>query len=240
MHWYGAVPDSFCIPATRILHPVAFRVEGKAPSQHRTYKFGGLLPRNPKVSPTLRHAHHHMTWHHEETLYVSVWNNWRRAVTWARYLVDKKGYTNVVIIAIDLEAARWTRIINALALSKALGYLPKHQQYHEGEWLLEGGVDQTQYSVLAMIPCGRTLVDVPVHLGMVSLPKEVWEDLLRGSRMESHDSFEKRAVAGEEYDQRVMASNDLFQVFLYHEIMCHSGGQNRLALLELGQAMVTG
>lgn len=133
---------------------LGFRVEYH---ENRTLFDGNMAPRDrsahilrkqfPRILDT------HLSWTLEHTPFISFFNSWERAMRWRKWLLEKKGATSVVIIAVWLKDE--LAVYDAYKIAIALGYARhsldrrRRLEHHEGEFLVHGGISADNYRILA-------------------------------------------------------------------------------------------
>lgn len=111
-----------------------------------------MLTRDPKLPATRDSFDNHLSWTKTPTPFISFFNSYQKVVKRRQWMLAS-GAKSVAIIAIW---AKDLRVYDAYDAAKALGYdndgsgNRRRLKYHEGEYLVEGGIVADEYRVLAI------------------------------------------------------------------------------------------
>jgi hypothetical protein len=169
------------------------------------YNYYSIAARNPTEPATFTSVDSHLSWRHNRTPWVSVYWTWFAALRRAKWYTEK-GCRDVVIVVIDLEKMRMSRLSAPAFKAHLSGFVP---QWHAYELLIHQGINED--AVVACIPVAGDQVDVEVHLARIRVPRslvnliaELTEDVIRG--WVRNEIYSRTGVWNEETTLRVMQS----------------------------------
>lgn len=150
-----------------------FRVvrRGLSSSRRRPYGLSGtghLSSENPTWPATWGMARYHMLHSHIPTPFISVFNNYRRALNWAGML-EQRGIDDIDILVIDTYDVPSGQLWDAHRLAVHMGFPQWRIGFHENEYLFYGSIACRR--ILAVIPATGRKIPIPVHLGTLTLPQ---------------------------------------------------------------------
>lgn len=100
-------------------------------------------------------AENHLSWKPVRTPFVSFFRSWERALKWREHLIERKG-KGIMIVAVWLKDL--SGVYNAYNIAQCLidhqgpsssSGLRRNLAYFRGELLVQGGIDYTEYRILA-------------------------------------------------------------------------------------------
>ncbi|KAF5617978.1 uncharacterized protein FTJAE_12418 [Fusarium tjaetaba] len=100
-------------------------------------------------------AENHLSWKRDRTPFVSFFRSWERALNWRKRLIEKKG-KGIMIVAVWLKDL--SGVYDAYNIAQCLidhegpsssSELRPKLAYFRGELLVQGGIDYTEYRILA-------------------------------------------------------------------------------------------
>jgi hypothetical protein len=109
-----------------------------------------------------------MLWNRIFTPFISVFNNYQRALNWAGML-EQSGIEDIDIVVIGTYDVPPGQLWNAHQLAVRLGFPQWLIDFHENEYLFHGSIEHER--VLAVLPAEGRRVSIPVHLGSLTLPQ---------------------------------------------------------------------
>ena len=148
-------------------------------------------------------ARHHLLWSTIHTPFISVFNQYRRALDCAQML-EQKGCTHLYMIVISTSGVPQGQLWNVHQIAADLEFPAERLQLHEDENLFYGSVKRD--CILAVLPARGSRIPVSAHMGTLTLPQSCFEAI------GSHDV-------------------DAVRVYLQEEI-CRRGGNSDEALLQ--------
>ncbi|KAF5635074.1 hypothetical protein F52700_5622 [Fusarium sp. NRRL 52700] len=139
---------------------IGFRVECHdktcdSASQH-SINFNGIRPRcNVSDDYFWQAAEDHLLWKSVRTPFVSFFRSWERALIWRKHLIEREG-KGIMIVAVWLK--NLSGVYDAYNIAKRLidredpkssSELQRNLGNYRGELLVRGGIDYTEYRILA-------------------------------------------------------------------------------------------
>jgi hypothetical protein len=130
-----------------------------------------------------------MLWNRIFTPFISVFNNYQRALNWAGML-EQSGIEDIDIVVIDTCDVPPGQLWDAHQLAVRLGFPQWRIDFHKNEYLFHGSIEHER--VLAVLPAEGRRVSIPVHLGSLTLPAVVCQHRwLRGRGSHNNRDFQR-------------------------------------------------
>lgn len=168
------LPKSLCAnPCTS----TAFRVCVINPqfSSRRPYGLdasGSFMAENPSWPVTWLAARCHLLWEKIHPPFISVFNQYRKALDRAEWL-EQKGYAHIHVVLIDAYTVPQGNLWNAHQIATDLGFPDERLRFYEHEYLFYGSIERER--ILAVLPAKGPRTSMSVHLGTLALPQLCFE-----------------------------------------------------------------
>ncbi len=135
---------------------------------------GSIMAENPWWPATWLIAHQHLHWRKIRTPFISVFNQYWKALDWAERL-GRKGWAHIHIVVIDTYTVPQGKLWNAHQIAVALRFPKERLQYHEHEYLFYRSIERKR--ILAVLPAKGPRLNMSVHLGTLTLPELCFESI---------------------------------------------------------------
>jgi hypothetical protein len=134
--------------------------------------YGSIVAEAPSWPATWYMARRHLVWGNIRTPFISIFDQYRRALNWAQML-EQKGCICLHIVVIDIYQVPQGHMWDAHQIAKELGFPDDRLRFDENEYLCHGSIKCDR--VLAIVPAMGPRIRVPVHMGEITLARSCLE-----------------------------------------------------------------
>ncbi|KAF5568112.1 hypothetical protein FNAPI_331 [Fusarium napiforme] len=123
-------------------------------------------------------AEDHLSWKHVRTPFVSFFRSWERALKWREHLIER-GAREIMIVAVWLkdlsgvyDAYNIAQRLVAFQDLSSSSRLRRNLDNYRGELLVQGGIDYTEYRILACFQGDSPEIERRAMSPMLEFPEQ--------------------------------------------------------------------